>query len=138
MKLNCSKFEFVFFSCGSVSIVCFFLFLLCSMVSHGNLLSNTDYEYQDLYSNPRVNVIRPQPPPDFDNEFDDDIRSKVPDRNNSSQDRTMKDESWIKRLGGFAKGVLKKEWGKLEFHGDHNQQKVLLCKYIKFIHLRKV
>ena len=73
MKLNCSKFEFVFFSCGSVSIVCFFLFLLCSMVSHGNLLSNTDYEYQDLYSNPRVNVIRPQPPPDFDNEFDNDI-----------------------------------------------------------------
>ena len=132
MKLNCSKFEFVFFSCGSVSIVCFFLFLLCSMVSHGNLLSNTDYESQDLYSKSlekkdRINVIRPQPPPDFDNEFDNDIRPKSPDRANSSLDKTMKDESWMKRLGGFAKGVLKKEWGRLEFHGDRNQDKVFLC-----------
>ena len=107
------------------------------MVSHGNLLSNTDYESQDLYSKSleekdRINVIRPQPPPDFDDEFE---FPKVPDRNNSSKDRTMKDESWMKRLGGFAKGVLRKEWGKLEFHGDRNQQKVLLCKYIEFIHL---
>ena len=47
------------------------------MVSHGNLLSNTDYESQDLYSKSleekdRINVIRPQPPPDFDNEIDNE------------------------------------------------------------------
>ena len=92
MKLNCSKFEFVFFVFGSAFIVSFFFCLLYSMAVHGNLLRNSDYSShvihdQDRFSKRSPLINNPHPLSEFE---------KEPSWNSSSKVKVMTEDSGIR------------------------------------------
>lgn len=105
MKINCSKFEFVFFVFGSAFIVSFFFCLLYSMAVHGNLLRNSDYSSHVIHDQNRFSKRTPvinnhHPLSDSDGNFN--IRIGVQNENpelqwnSSSQVKVMTEDAGMR------------------------------------------